>query len=158
MKQLHLAHIFFTLFLFFSNDASSQSKLPNEFRFPKEFKLIKGERGSDADDQYSNGKYIFDQQLMFVDHEFTRNDDSVKNYMSHSFGFPFRLTKDGLCWGTGKKEGYYSYIVITSHGTVFELYSTYNDNGFSSWSVWLLKNIRAYEKTGKSAYFPTRLR
>ena len=85
----------------------------SQIKFPKEFKLIKGERGSGADDEYTNGKYTFDTNRMFVSYEGSKEADGVKNYLINSYHFPFRITKDGILWGTGKSEGFYFYVVVT---------------------------------------------
>ncbi|MEI9934149.1 MAG: hypothetical protein WDM71_04720 [Ferruginibacter sp.] len=139
------------LFVFLSSSSFSQ------LQFPKDFKLIKGDNGAGDDDIYTNGRYSFDTHKLFREYDnYKGNDDSVKNYMSEFFGFPFHLTKDGLCWGTGKYEGSYSYVVVTSGAELFELYSKYNDTGFSFYSGWLLSTIREYKKEGKDPYFPMR--
>jgi hypothetical protein len=130
----------------------------SQLKFPKEFKLLKGERGSGADDQYSNGKYTFDTEITFVDYQGSTKPDSIKRYLTNSFGFSFRTTKDGLFWGTGKDkdDGFYKYIVVTPKKQLIELYSKYNDSGFSYYSIWLLTNMRAYLKNGKDPSFPLR--
>jgi hypothetical protein len=126
----------------------------SQLKFPKEFKLVEGENGSGRDDIYTTGRYSFDYHNVFVDYDYKKNDDSVRKFLSTSFGFPFHLTKDGLCWGTGMDNGFYSYIIITDSGNDIELYSKYNDSLFSYYSTWLLTTVRAYKKEGKDAYFP----
>jgi len=136
------------LFVISSSIAFSQLK------FPKEFKLIKGDNGAGDDDIYTDGQYAFDTHQLFRDYDYHGNDDSVKSYMTDFFGFPFKITKDSLCWGTGKKDGFYSYVVVTWQAEVFELYSVHNDSKFSYYSNWLLSTIREYKKEGKDPYFP----
>lgn len=127
-----------------------------QIKFPAGFRRIEGENGDGRDDYYyTDGRYFFDTYNIAVSYDdFKKNDDSVKNYLSVNFGFPFHITKDGLCWGTGVKDGFYSYIVMTSTGADIELYSKFNDSAFSNYSVWLITTIREYKKKGKDAYFP----
>jgi hypothetical protein len=137
------------LYLLLSTCAFSQLK------FPKEFKLIKGDNGTGADDIYTNGKYYFDCHNLFnggSDFDYKNNDNATKNYIADFFGFPFHITKDSLYWGSGKYQNYYSYVVVTE-GEVLELYSKYNDSRFSYYSTWLLSAVR---KDRHNAFFPMR--
>jgi hypothetical protein len=138
------------IFILFSTAAFSQ------IQFPKGFKLIKGENDAARDDIYTDGIHAFDTHQVFVDFSFTRNNDSSVKYVSDYFGFPFHLTKDSLCWGTGIRQGFYLYVVITWGGENIELYSKYNDDKFAYYSKWLITTIRNYRKEGKDAYFPIR--
>jgi hypothetical protein len=65
-------------------------------------------------------------------------------------------TTDSLLWGTGKIDGYYSYVVVDWNGEVFELFSKYNDTDFSYYSKWLIISIREYRKRGKMFMFQRR--
>ena len=117
--------------------------------FPKGFRLIKGESLVGSDDAYTNGKYTF------IVHTTGWIEDSA-NYaevLAESFGFPFRQTKDSLYWGTGKNKNLYSYVVYA--GELVELYSEYNDSGFSYYSKWLLSTLRKY-RYSKKMLFPPR--
>jgi hypothetical protein len=147
-RNLILPFILTVLFISFSSASFSQ------IRFPKEFKLVKDETGPVGYDEYTNGRYSFDRHRLFVEVEYKPFNDSVKNFLSNYFGFPFHITKDGLYWGTGKANGLYSYVVITWESENIELYSQHNDSGFSYYSKWLLATIRDYRKKGKSSYFP----
>jgi hypothetical protein len=80
------------IFLFISTIAFSQ------IRFPKNFKLIRGENGTGIDDIYTDGKYSFDTHNVFMDFDFNKNNDSSIKYISGFFEFPFQLTKDSLFW------------------------------------------------------------
>src|ERR1043165_1209308 len=112
-----------------------------QLSFPKGFRLIKGENLSGEDDVYTNGRYSFQTHKLFRDYDYKGNDEGVKRQASAFFGFPFYITKDGLCWGTGKTQNMYSYVVVTKDGEVIELSSPYNDGGFSQYSKWLLSTI-----------------
>ncbi len=138
------------IFIFISTIAFSQ------IRFPKNFKLIKGDNGSGRDDIYTDGKYSFDTHQLFTDFEFKIGNDSTRKYASDFFGFPFHLTKDSLYLGTGIREGFYTYVVITWSGENIELYSKYYDSTFAYYSMWLISTIREYRKEGKVAFFPIR--
>jgi len=128
----------------------------SQIRFPKNFKLIKGDNGIGSDDVYTDSKYSFDTYNFFnegIDFEFKNNDDSTKKYLRGICGFTFHITKDSLYWGTGiYQPGFYSYIIVVD-GEVLELYSKYNDAGFSYYSKWLLSAIR---KDRSNAFFPMR--
>jgi hypothetical protein len=139
------------IFIFISTISFSQ------IRFPKGFKLVKGDNGTGRDDIYTDGKYNFDTHQLFVDVDFKINSDSTRKYLSNFFGFPFCLTKDSLCWGTGTKQGLYTYVVVTASGDNIELYSKFNDSTFSYYSKWLISTIREYRKEGKDPYFPIRV-
>lgn len=127
----------------------------SQIKFPKEFKLIKGERGSGADDEYTTGNYTFDTNMMFVSYEGSQKSDSIKKYLISSYNFPFQITRDGIFWGTGKSEGFYFYVVVTPQKHLIELYSRIDDNGFANYSTWLLTTVRSYLKNGKEPYFPS---
>jgi hypothetical protein len=126
----------------------------SQLQFPKEFKLIKGENGSGEDDIYTDGRYSFDTHTIFRGYDFKKINDSVKQFVSDFFGYPFHISRDGLCWGTGRYSGFYSYVVVDWSGNLVELYSKYNDEKFSYYSNWLLSTIRQYKKEDKSSYFP----
>jgi hypothetical protein len=128
----------------------------SQIKFPKEFKLVRGERGSGADDEYTNGKYTFDTNMMFVSYEGSQEADSIKDYLINSYHFPFYTTKDGIFWGTGKSEEFYFYVVVTPQKHLIELYSRNNDSGFSNYSTWLLTTVRSYLQKGRDPYFPLR--
>src|SRR5689334_7141557 len=137
--------IFIIAWMLFSSIGLSQLK------FPKDFKLVKGENGAGMDDYYTNGRYGFSTTNLFADHEFKINDDSVKAFISSAFGFPFKTTKDGFYWGTGFQNGIYEYVIVAPpYGEDYELYSKYNDQGFSRYSIWLLSTIREYKRKGKN--------
>lgn len=55
-----------------------------------------------------------------------------------------KKTNYGLFWGTGRtSDGIYRYVVILPDELLeFQLYSKTNDNKFSEYSQWLLKNVR----------------
>lgn len=144
--------LFTTLLLLLATTSFSQ------LSFPKGFHLVPGENLSGDDDVYTNGKYSFDTHKIFRDYDYKGNDEGVRKYVTDFFGFPFHLTKDSLCWGTGKSNNLYCYIVVTKSAEVIELYSATNDAGFSYYSKWLLDTIRKYEKEGKVAIFPMRMR
>ncbi|MFI5155927.1 MAG: hypothetical protein ACHQEM_07060 [Chitinophagales bacterium] len=126
----------------------------SQLKFPKGFQLVDGENLSGQDDIYTNGKYSFQSHQFFRDYDFWGNNDSVKAYMTGILGFPFHLTKDSLYWGTGKIQGFYSYVVVSWDADVFELFSKYDDSGFSYYSGWLISTMRKYKKQGKLIMFP----
>ena len=140
--------IFTFLLLFFWSSGFSQ------IQFPHNFKLIKGERGSGADDYYTNGKVSFETDNPFVDHDFVKNADSNKNFLSISYGLPFKITKDGLYRATGLVDGFYKYIIVIPPGEPIILSSKYNDAEFSNYSSWLISTIRNYKKMVKDCSFP----
>jgi len=123
--------------------------------FPKGFKLIKGDNLTGEDDRYSDGKDIFQMHFFFrsYDGDCTWNDEKYKQHIAESIGYPMYRTTDSLLWGTGKIDGYYSYVVVDWHGEVFELFSKYNDADFSYYSKWLISSIREYRKRGKMFMF-----
>jgi hypothetical protein len=127
-----------------------------QLSFPKGFHLVAGENLSGQDDVYTNGRYSFRTHQLFRDYDYIGNDKGVKKVVSDFFKFPFYLTKDGLCWGTGKSEGTYSYVVVTWDGEIIELFSPYNDKDFVTYSKWLLSTIRTCRKEGKLIMFPIR--
>jgi hypothetical protein len=127
-----------------------------QIRFPKSFKRISGELGSGRADQFINGKYIFDTNMLLIAGEVPDNLDSVKKYLSKVYGFPFSITKDNICWGTGLFEGDYYYVTVDKSMSLIELYAPKNDQAFSSWSKWLLTTIRKYQRQGKVTGFPLR--
>jgi hypothetical protein len=126
----------------------------SQIQFPHDFKRVKGERGSGANDYYTNGKVFFETDSPFVDHDFVENADSNINFLSVSYGLPFKITKDGLYRATGKINGFYKFIVVTRPEDPIILSSKYNDAEFSKYSSWLISTIREYKKKGKDAYFP----
>jgi hypothetical protein len=126
-----------------------------QLSFPKGFKRVKGENLTGVDDVYSNGRYSFQTHRVSVAYDqYTGNDEAFSRYVSTDFGFPFHRTKDGLLWGTGKSGGFYSYIVVDWSGDAFELFSKYDDEGFSFYSRWLLSTIRGMHREGKMIIFP----
>jgi hypothetical protein len=137
----------FLLLLFWSS-ASSQIK------FPSDFKLIKGERGSGADDSYTNGKVTFETDNPFVEHDFVKNVDSNKNFLSVSYRLPFKITKDGLYQATGLVDGIYKYIIVVPPGIPIILSSKDKNAEFFNYSTWLISTIREYKKKGKNCSFP----
>jgi hypothetical protein len=112
--------------------------------FPKDFKRIKGENLTSIDDVY---------RVSVAYQDYKTNNEKFKKYVSEDFGFPFYQTKDSLLWGTGKVGHVYSYIVVDWGGQAFELFSNFNDNGFSHYSRWLLSTIRKHHKNGKLIMF-----
>ena len=140
------------LFYFFLVAISASAQLS----FPKGFRLIDGGNLSGQDDVYTNGRYSFQTHNLFIDYDYQGNDEGVKKKASEFFNFPFYLTKDSLCWGTGNNEGFYSYVVVAWGGYVIELSSPYNDKGFSDYSRWLLSTVRYYRKKGRLIMFPIR--
>jgi len=140
--------IFTFLLLFFWGSGFSQ------IQFPHDFKLVKGERGSGADDYYTNGKVSFETDNPFIDHDFVKNADSNKNFLSVSYGLPFKITRDGLYRATGLVDGSYKYIIVMAPGEPIILSSKYNDAEFSNYSSWLISTIRNYKKKGKNCSFP----
>ncbi|NML37254.1 hypothetical protein HHL17_08585 [Chitinophaga sp. G-6-1-13] len=125
--------------------------------FPAGFKLIESDNLTGEDDRYSNGKYVFQTHLLFRPYDdYTWNDEKFKQYVADGFGFPFYLTRDSLLWGTGKTNGFYSYIVVDWGGEAFELFSKYNDEDFAYYSKWLISSIREYRNKGKMFRFPRR--
>ena len=84
----------------------------SQIRFPHEFKRVKGERGSGADDYYTNGKVSFATDNPFVVYESVDNRDSIKNFLSVTYGMSFNITRDSLYWATGLVDGFYQYIVV----------------------------------------------
>jgi hypothetical protein len=150
IRETLMKAIFIFSFLFSTFIASAQ------LSFPKGFYLIKGENLSGQDDVYTNGRYSFQTHDLFRDYEYHGNDEGVKKYASAFFRFPFYITKDSLCWGSGKSRNIYAYVVVTKHGEVIELSSSYNDKGFAEYSKWLLSTIRTYYKKGKLIMFPIR--
>jgi hypothetical protein len=126
-----------------------------QLSFPKGFELIKGENLTGEDDVYSNGKYSFLVHEVFRAYDsYKDNDERFAKFVGNSFGFRFYLTKDGLCRGTGKVKGIYSYVVVTWDGVAIELSSVYKDTDFSNYSKWLLSTVRKYRKEGKPIMFP----
>lgn len=128
--------------------------------FPKGFKLIEGDNLTGEDDRYSNGKDVFQMHMYFrsYDGDYSWNDDKYKQHIAEGIGYPLYRTMDSLLWGTGKINGFYSYMVVDWNGEVFELFSKYNDADFSYYSKWLIASIREYRKRGKMFMFPRRLR
>lgn len=92
------------------------------------------------------------------DADFSWNDDKYKQHIAEGIGYPIYRTTDSLLWGTGKVDGYYSYVVVDWHGEVFELFSKFNDANVSSYSKWLISSIREYRKRGKWFMFARRYR
>jgi hypothetical protein len=146
-----LRTIFSFLLLFYQGPSFSQ------IQFPHDFKLVKGERGSGADDYYTNGNVSFETDNPFVDHDFVQNVDSNKSFLSVNYGLPFKVTKDGLYQATGKVNGFYKYIIVVPPGEPIILSSKYNDVEFSNSSSWLISTIRNYKKNGKNYSFPFNL-
>ena len=110
----------FSLFLFFYA-VNALGQIP----FPKGFHLVKGDALSGKDDISTNGRYTFQVlRTAWLEHD----EDLMKNDGFHQ-------TKDSLFWSTGKSEGVYFYKVY--NGELVELYSQYNDKGFSYYSKWL---------------------
>lgn len=128
--------------------------------FPKGFKLIATDNPMGEDDRYSNGKDVFQMHFYFrsYDGDYTWNDDKYKQHIAEGIGYAMYRTADSLLWGTGKIDGYYSYVVVDWHGEVFELFSKYNDADFSYYSKWLISSIREYRKRGKMFMFAKRFR
>jgi len=126
----------------------------SQIRFPHDFKRVKGERGSGADDYYTNGRVSFETDNPFVDHEFAEHVDSNKHLLSVSYGLPFKITKDGLYQATGLVDGFYKYIIVMAPGVPIILSSKHNDAEFSHYSSWLIYTIRDYKKKGKDCSFP----
>ncbi|WP_143059114.1 hypothetical protein [Chitinophaga arvensicola] len=92
------------------------------------------------------------------DDDFNWNDEKYKQHIADCMGYPMYRTTDSLLWGTGKMNGYYSYVVVDWNGEVFELISEQNDADFSYYSKWLISSIREYRKRGKMFMFLTRFR
>jgi hypothetical protein len=128
-----------------------------QLKFPKGLHLVDGGNLSGQDYIYTNGKNFFQSHQIFRDYDYRGNDEEVKKKVTDFFGYTFYLTKDSLLWGTGKREGYYSYAIVSWGGDIFELYSKYNDRGFSNYSKWLIDTIRNYRKKGKLIMFPIRM-
>ncbi len=105
-------------------------------------------------DVYTNGTYTFETHKLFRDYNYKRNDEGVKKVAGEFFGFAFYITRDGLCWGTGRYRNGYSYVIVTWDGEVIELSAKNNESGFSRYSKWLLFTIRRYHKQGKLIMFP----
>lgn len=127
----------------------------SQIKFPKDFNLVKGENGSGLDDYFTNGKYSFNTRNLFADHDFKSYSDSVREFISLAYNFPFKITKDGFYWGTGLQDGFYLYVIVTPpYGVVFELSSKNNDKGFSQYSKWLLSTLREYRRKGNDYSFP----
>jgi hypothetical protein len=143
------------LLLLFATLVINDTRVSAQITFPKGFKQIKGERGSGLDDVYFNGRYAFSTSNEFnaYDH-FDPTNDSVRNYLRSEYGVSFHLTRDSLLWGTGKFEGAFKYIIVDQGGQEFILQSYYNDEGFSSYSIWLITSLREYRKDGKAFMFP----
>lgn len=128
-----------------------------QISFPRGFKLIQGDNISGEFDKYSDGKDVFEAHLLFRPYgDCTWNDDRFKQYVTDAFGFPFYRTQDSLLWGTGKVNGYYSYVVVNWGGEATELSSRVNDADFAYYSKWLINAIREYRKKGKMFIFPGR--
>lgn len=125
-----------------------------QLSFPKGFHLVAGENFSGEEDVYTNNKYSFVTHKIFREYDYKGNDKGVQKYMTEFFRFPFYLTKDSLCWGTGKVGSFYSYVIVSWDAEVIELTSRVNDEEFSSYSKWLLATCRQYKKEGKSFMFP----
>jgi hypothetical protein len=142
--------IFLFSFLLLAGCASAQ------LSFPKGFRLVDGGNLSGQDDVYTNGRYSFQTHQLFREYDYKGNDEGVKKVVRDFFKFPFYLTKDSLCWGTGKMEGLYSYVVVTWDREIIELSSPYNDKGFSDYSKWLLTTVRNYRRERKLIMFPIR--
>jgi hypothetical protein len=147
-----MKYFFSFLFLLYTMTTLGQAS------FPTGFKLTKGDNPMGEDDRYSNGKDVFQTHLYWRSYDdYTWNDENYKQYVAEAFGFPLYRTTDSLLWGTGKTDGFYSYVVVNWGGEVFELFSKYNDADFSYYSKWLISSIREYRKKGKSFIFPRRL-
>jgi len=128
--------LFYLLLLFYTANA------PGQIPFPKGFQLVKGESSSGKDDIYTNGRYTFQAfRTGWLEHD----EDLVKTYGFHQ-------TKDSLFWSTGKSEGFYFYKVY--NGDLVQLYSLYNDKGFSDYSKWLLSTMRKYRRSAKFLFPP----
>ncbi len=65
----------------------------------------------------------------------------------------FQKTKDNLYWATGKVEGKYIYIVLADGMIQFTVTSNKNDNTFSDYCTWMLKEIRREVATTDELYF-----
>lgn len=144
-----MKYFFSFLFLLYTITTLGQAS------FPTGFKLIKGDNFSGEDDRYSNGKDIFQMHSFFrsYDGDYTWNDEKYKQHIAEGIGYPIYRTTDSLLWGTGKIDGYYSYVVVDWNGAVLELFSKYNDADFSYYSKWLISSIREYRKKGKIFMF-----
>lgn len=127
----------------------------SQIKFPKDFKLVRGENGAGRNDYFTNGKYSFSTDNLFADHDYKEKDDGTKRFISTAYGFLFKTTKDGFYWGTGYRDGFYWYVVIAPpNGEVYELTSKLKDKGFSKYSAWLLSTIREYKQEHKNYSFP----
>ncbi|WPV67153.1 hypothetical protein [Chitinophaga sp. LS1] len=149
-----MKHFFCFLFLLYTIPTLGQAS------FPKGFKLIEGDNMTGEDDRYSNGKDVFQMHFYWrsYDGDFTWNDDKYRQYIAEGIGYPVYQTKDSLLWGTGKVNGYYSYVVVDWNGEIFELFSKENDADFANYSKWLISSIREYRKKGKKFMFARRFR
>lgn len=128
--------IAFALALVISINASSQIKLPKQFRC-----VLSKE--SFRENYFTDGNYRLKTDAW--GNGAAESAEDVQPYIEgvYDHQLSFRKTKDGLAWGTGFYNGKYYYIVVIpkSFASV-TLSSTSKGTEFSNYSSWLLQQVR----------------
>ena len=124
-----------------------------QIKVPAGFRLVKGESPVGREDYYEKGNYrIFMDSPFQADGTPSDTDDEKRALLTDIYGIAFRVTKDGIIYGTGYTNKKFYYIVV-GQGASFLVSSPLNDTGFSNYSAWLMNSIRSALKSGKELYF-----
>lgn len=126
-------------------------KAHSQINVPIKFNLVKGESPAGRDDYYTDGRYCLAMGTPFqADHPST--DRACISMLNGEYDLHFAKTNDGLYYATGFSRGAYRYIVIAS-GFSYEVFSKFNNKGFSDYSTWLLNILRDSIRKGRDLHF-----
>jgi hypothetical protein len=137
--------------LVFALTTGLTTKALSQINVPIKFNLVKGKSPAGRDDYYTDGKYCLAMDTPFQADR-PETDQGRLTMLDGEYNLHFRETSDGLYYGTGFSRGAYRYIVIARYFS-YEVFSKFNDKGFSDYSAWLLNILRDSIRKGRDLHF-----
>jgi len=124
----------------------------SQIALPKQFNCVLSSE-SFRENYFTDGTYRFKTDAwgnssIESGEELARHLEAIYDHK-----LPFKKTKDNLYWGTGVFKGRYYYIVVVPERlATLTLSATKNGSQFSSYSTWLLQQVRNNHNSGLDYY------